>query len=551
MAELTPKPFAHLLARALSEYEHDRSIFHLPRRSFWKPREGLDLSVLLPGGRASTPLGPAAGPHTQLAQNIVAAWLAGSRILELKTVQVMDRLEIPRPCIDAPGPGYNVEWSQELRLEDSAREYATAWYLLHILKARGIAGDFGGHTIFDGSVGYDLAGIRSAPVARFLDTMMDTRELLAELRESLPSSLRPIADVPMPTRVFDTVTLSSFHGCPPDELERIVEHLITRHALHVVVKLNPTLLGYEAVDELLHRHMGYDDVVLDRKAFDDDLQWADALTMLEWLSGVAKRAGLSLGVKFSNTLVVKNTRGRLAGDNVYMSGAPLHVIATTLADKFVQATQARFPVSFSAGIDADNFADAVANGFTPVTTCTDLLQPTGYRRLPRYLKALEADMERVGANNIAEYVRARAGVMPTVPVTSAAAMNLHTYAESIAAEPRYHAQPAAPKPARMPLPLFDCDSCNNCLLVCPNGSFHSLETPPTALANGDFSRELQWVVDGGTCNECGNCDTHCPQEGGPYRVKPRWIPERLAFEAPGATPSQLAALMAAWGAAKR
>ena len=54
----------------------------------------------------------------------------------------------------------------------------------------------------------------------------------------------------------------------------------------------------------------------------------------------------------------------------------------------------------------------------------------------------------------------------------------------------------------MPLPLFDCDSCNNCLLVCPNGSFHSLETPPTALANGDFSRELQWVVDGGTCNEC-------------------------------------------------
>lgn len=181
--------------------------------------------------------------------------------------------------------------------------------------------------------------------------------------------------------------------------------------------------------------------------------------MLEWLSGVAKRAGLSLGVKFSNTLVVQNTRGRLAGEHVYLSGAPLRVIATTLADQFVQATQARFPVSFSAGIDADNFADAVANGFTPVTTCTDLLQPTGYRRLPRYLKALEADMERVGATNIAEYVRARAGVMPTVPVPSAAAMNLHTYAESIAAEPRYHARGRpSRKPARAPLPLFDCDS---------------------------------------------------------------------------------------------
>ena len=73
------------------------------------------------GRPAANPVGPAAGPQDQMAQNMVLAWLAGSRILELKTVQINDRLAIPRPCIDATTVGYNVEWSQELRLAESLR----------------------------------------------------------------------------------------------------------------------------------------------------------------------------------------------------------------------------------------------------------------------------------------------------------------------------------------------------------------------------------------------------------------------------------------------
>ena len=46
------------------------------------------------------------------------AWLAGGRIMELKTVQVQDDLDIPRPCIHVPNVGFNVEWSQELRVAD-------------------------------------------------------------------------------------------------------------------------------------------------------------------------------------------------------------------------------------------------------------------------------------------------------------------------------------------------------------------------------------------------------------------------------------------------
>lgn len=554
MAELIPQPLDSLLTRMLGEFSRDRSIFHLPRRSFWTPREGLDLSVQLPGGRAATPLGPAAGPHTQLAQNLVVSWLAGSRVLELKTVQVMDQLQIPRPCIDAPAEGYNVEWSQELRLGDSARQYAIAWYLVHILKARGIAGESAPDTIFDASVGYDLKGIQSDGVARFLDTLRDGKALLAQLRESLPASLQAAADVPVSPVISDTVTLSSFHGCPPEELERIVEHLLTRHALHVVVKLNPTLLGYDAVDSILHDTLGYTDVALDREAFAKDLQWIDALAMLERLSTIAARAGRSLGVKFSNTLVVRNTQRRLKGDNIYMSGAPLHVIATTLASRFAEATGSRYAHSFSAGIDAENFADAVASGFSPVTTCTDLLRPTGYRRLPRYLKSLEADMERLGARDIAGYIRARAGIPPDADVAAAARANLRSHVAIATADPRYGAtalRAAAPPAERAPLPVLDCDSCNNCLLVCPNGAFHAVEVSAEAVAAGRFREAKQWIVDTAACNECGNCDTYCPQEGGPYRVKPRWDASEAAIKLAGATPAQAHDLTEAWERERR
>ena len=31
------------------------------------------------------------------------------------------------------------------------------------------------------------------------------------------------------------------------------------------------------------------------------------------------------------------------------------------------------------------------------------------------------------------------------------------------------------------------------------------------------------------CNDCGNCDTFCPEDGGPYKVKPRFFGSLEAF----------------------
>lgn len=564
MPALVPQAFPVLLARMLAEFERDRTIFDLPRRSFWRGGDAFDLSVTPHGERASNPAGPAAGPHTQLAQNLVIAWLAGARNLELKTVQVLDRLTIPRPCIDAANLGFNVEWSQELRLEESLEQYVTAWSLIHILRHQGVNGGPPAQqdTRFDASVGYDLNGIRSDSVARLLDGLRDAGGMIAALRDRLPAGLRRHAGVEIPARVSSSVTLSTFHGCPADEIERIVEHLFTRHGAHVVVKLNPTLLGYDAVEELLRGRLGYDELQLDRKAFETDIPWDAALAMLDRLAGSAARRGLSLGVKLTNTLVVKNHRPRLAGEVVYLSGLPLHVLAMTLADRLAQASGGRHPLSFSAGIDADNFHEAVACGMSPVTACTDLLRPTGYRRLPRYLKALEADMERHGARSVAEYILARARPSaPEVPgvaaapaggaeaVRAAARRNLATYVARLPGDPRYHAAQNRDVPRRLEsrLALFDCDSCNACVVVCPNDAFFSLRTGARALdtwelvivghaiekrpARFEVAREEQWALYADFCNECGNCDTFCPEAGGPQNAKPRFFGTRASFDA--------------------
>ncbi|HMD84351.1 MAG TPA: glutamate synthase, partial [Terriglobia bacterium] len=237
MSELVPIPLPLLLRRAFLEYEREGKIFDLPKAKFFRGLPGLDTSVRFHGHAASTPLGPAAGPHDQLVQNIVLSWLGGSRIIELKTVQILDELKIPRPCIDIINVGYNVEWSQELRLEQSLREYVGAAMFIEILKASRLLGeDFpgdGGDTIFDMSVGYDLKGISSPRVRSWMESMMDATPIVNELRATLTGPWERYRDLPFPTRISDTLTLSTFHGCPAGEIEGIVSFLLTEMDLNV------------------------------------------------------------------------------------------------------------------------------------------------------------------------------------------------------------------------------------------------------------------------------------------------------------------------------
>ena len=45
--------------------------------------------------------------------------------------------------------------------------------------------------------------------------------------------------------ICNCATLSTLHGCPPQEIERIASYLLTEKKVHTFIKCNPTLLGYE------------------------------------------------------------------------------------------------------------------------------------------------------------------------------------------------------------------------------------------------------------------------------------------------------------------
>ena len=415
MANFTAVPFSDLLRRMRSEVQTSRAIFDLPERNWFLPTKELNFSVRHVSGYASTPVGPAAGPHTQLAQNIVLSWLAGARILELKTVQVNDELQIPRPCIHIPNVGYNVEWSQELRVGDSLTEYLKGVYLIEILKrTRGFGAfaeasgfDSSSETIYDISVGYNLEGIRSEKVTGFLRSMRNATPHFECLRKQLTGDLREFRDIELPSSVSDCVTLSTFHGCPAGEIEGIVHYLLEELGFHTVVKLNPTLLGYERVAQLLFDRLGYHHLELRREAFDCDLQYADGIEMFRRLRGVAERCGLTVGAKFTNTLLVANSAKFFPTQTdayMYLSGPPLHVISMNLMQRFREDLGFELPISFSAGINRKNFPAAVACGMVPVTTCTDLLRQGGYGRLPGYLASLGEAMKKLRVATCEAYV---------------------------------------------------------------------------------------------------------------------------------------------------
>ncbi|MBN8723488.1 MAG: 4Fe-4S dicluster domain-containing protein [Acidobacteria bacterium] len=632
MVELYTVAFPRLLKRMFQEYEKEGKIFDLPKSKFYYPDSKLDFSVSLHDLMAGTPVGPAAGPQSQLAQNIVLSWLAGSRIIELKTVQINDELKIPRPCIDATNVGYNVEWSQELKLPVSLQEYVAGSMLIEILRrANIIDGTSGaaGETIYDMSVGYDLAGIKSEQVCAWMEQMRNASKIIEQLREQIPAEFSEFRDIDFNSQISNSITLSTFHGCPANEIEKIVEFLLDELNVHTIIKMNPTLLGKEAVEHLLHDVMGYQEISVTQEAFDKDLQFDQALEICDRLGKIAARKGKKLGAKFSNTLVVRNHRSFFSDKEMYLSGAPLHIITSNLVKKFRAEVGPDFPISFSAGIEQHNFPDAVAQGFVPVTTCTDLLRPGGYGRLPAYLKRLGQQMQTLGVDNIGDYViKAEnhglkaietevlnlseklgdswqqfsseqqdlinnwtknlfklaenkltetsvngslkqlfaeevsafttklessqptmvSSLLPLMSglyqsiVSRAAWLNTQTIVPRLTTDIRYTKQKnsAIPKKIGSQLWLYDCINCDKCIPVCPNDAnfvyeLKPLETQGTLyqidreIISSTTSRTLKITKThqignfADFCNECGNCDVFCPEDGGPYIEKPRFF----------------------------
>ena len=450
---MTPIPFRELMEWVLEEYKTG-SVFGVKRP--YKPVPGKLLPIF--GEQLETPFGPAAGPNTQLTQNILAAYYAGARFFELKTVQIMDGDElaacIGKPCIVASDECYNCEWSTELTVPEALCEYVKAWFMLKLFTKEFGWGDPNGF-VFNMSVGYDFAGITSPKIDAFIEGLKDagTTAIWAECMEWTKANLDRFEHIDeaylsaINPHVCTSITLSTLHGCPPQEIEKIASYLIDVKHLHTFVKCNPTILGYAYARKTLDE-LGFDYVVFDEHHFNEDLQYKDAVPMFRRLLALAERNGVTFGLKLSNTFPVDVTRGELPSNEMYMSGRALYPLTIEMAKRMSEEFDGKLCLSFSGGVDAFNIAPLFEAGIRPITLATTILKPGGYQRLTQLA-------EICGAFAYEPFTGVKVGKVALLSKQARASVR--------------NTKPVKPQPERKineKVPLFDCFT-SPCTHGCP------------------------------------------------------------------------------------
>ena len=508
-------PFGQLTEWILNEYKKTGQVFGIQKAYVADQSKTIEIF----GRKLENPVGPAAGPHTQLAQNLVAAYVAGARFFELKTVQKMDGPElsacIPKPCIVAEDEAYNCEWSTELYVPQAMAEYIKGWILIHVIAKEFGLGSPDGFQ-FNMSCGYNLEGIKDKKIDDFIEGLKDAGDtaIFKECKQWLLEHISLFEHVTkedieaVPAEICNSITLSTMHGCPPQEIENIVTYLLKEKHINTYVKCNPTLLGYEFVRKAMD-DLGYDYIAFTDFHFKDDLQYEDAVPMLKRLLETASQEGLSFGVKLTNTFPVDIKRQELPGEEMYMSGKALFPLSISVASRLAESFDGKLPMSFSGGADQKNIDQIVSCGIWPVTVATVLLKPGGYKWLTRI--AEKADTCEIG----------KCGEVQVE--------TLKKLAEDSLTDAHYQktVKKAAAKQTEEKSPLLDClkkkDApkvkeftrhkrvCGNCADVCPNRANVLIEVPEMEL--------LQILHIDYMCNECGNCRSFCQYAGAPYKDK--------------------------------
>lgn len=522
--EMTTISFEKMLQNLIKEYKETKSFFGVP----------------VSQNQMDVPIGLAAGPHTQLAGNIVAGYAAGANIFELKTVQVLQgkALGISKPCIDVGYEVYNTEWSTELKISEARDEYIKAYLLISVLSKM-----FQLKTMdkiqFIASVGYDLKGIQSEIIDDFLmsmkhaketeewkkdiayikqycqenskagyknveagqadttnQTRIETNQQVPRAQEESLLSPEDIAQIEANDVIADTVTLSTMHGCPRSEIQEIATYLMKEKGMNTFIKLNPTLLGEERIAEIL-RTKGYEDIEVAHAIFDVDMTKDMALELIHQLKQIAVDAHKVFGIKLTNTLPVKNKREHLKGETMYLSGMPLYPIAIEVAYEIAKRLEDDIPISYSGGIHLENVKQVLGAGIAPITVSSLILKPGGYKNLTKLMErtkeakpqkldvaALKALVDEARENKVYDYQTVR---------TFKLRADYTSY----------------------------CGKCNNCVDVCPN----------RANVAGSINGKKYVIHLDSLCNECGACKCQCIMGHEPYKEKLTVYTDKKSLEA--------------------
>ena len=466
--------FEDLLLQSLKEYKESKSFFGVP---------------VTPNPHG-TPVGPAAGPHTQLTGNIIAAYAAGAKVFDLKTIQILagEALGIQRPCIYVGSEVYNIEWSSEFDAKNAMNEYIKAAVLIQAFAKEFDLRPFN-ELEFIISVGYDLKGIKSEIVDSFIENMKDAKsteewkEDIKTLKENINLFKKlKLEDIDkFESKLTNTVTLSTMHGCPAQDIEQIGIYLMKEKKLNTYIKMNPTLLGKTKLDEIL-KSKGYD-ILLPEEVFKNDIDIKQAITIIQNCKKVAAEEKLTFGVKLTNTLPTSIQHKELAGETMYMSGPGLYALSINVANILASQFNGDLPIAYSGGIDDKNINDVLETGINPITLSSFLLKPKGYKNIGKLLINVNIP-KKIDTNK------------------------LKALADKAIKDKNYDKKDVKVYECKPNYSEF-CAACHNCEDVCPNR------------ANRRININGKDVVlhDPDLCNECGACSHHCIMGHKPYLEK--------------------------------
>lgn len=377
---LRPIPIHRLLEHVAREMEMSSTVFSVP-----PGYRGTGRGETLPFGRLELPLGVAPGPHSQMAQNLLCAYVAGARAFGLMTVSLKEPDE-PGAYIQAPRQCRRRVRGGGLGLEEMTGEFIKGSFAIQLLARELGLGDPGG-MIFAMGVPGDRAVLENPRMTAFFDAMADasTTPLWAECQQGARLAIRRFNNVDKSCLAELDPHISSMVILDWSEsgkkLEEAAGYLLESRGLHTYIKLTPAALGFSAAKAALEAQ-GVETARLDETGFGPGL--SELEPVIRGLAGKARELGLTLGLELSGSLP-------LTGGEA-LSGPALTPMTLELAAQAARLWP-ELPMSYSGGADYFNAAAIRAVGFETVNVCSTLLKPGGYLRLRQMARALGAQGE--------------------------------------------------------------------------------------------------------------------------------------------------------------
>ncbi len=378
--KLRPLSFDKLMAMLLEEYSAYGTVFGV--KDFYKAGRA---RLPIFGARIENPVGPGAGPVTQMAQGIIASYFAGARFIELKTV-FPESGRGQRPCVSTDGCTYFSECQSELQIGEAFGEYVKAWYAIKLLSSAfelGVPEGF----IFNMSVGGDFADLKSEKMNAFIEGLKSAeytkvwRECenwaRAHMDELDGIDNTYISDIS--PNVSTSVTFVPRRGLSAEEIEQCSRYLIEEKHLHTFVRLDPSLLGYYTIRGILDIN-GYTDIEINKERMESEASYDDLKPALLRLQSAADALRLEFGVKVCSGLLTEDNENKVIAGGC-LTGRALFPIAFSLAEKIANDFGGGLRIFFSGGVDYYTATKLFNTGIWPIAMVSDLIRPGGLSRL--------------------------------------------------------------------------------------------------------------------------------------------------------------------------